>query len=364
MFKTKYLFFMILGLMSILMVACGGNDNAESSTEDNGEDENAAEDEINVGLAMKTQDSPYFVSLVESVQEFSDEEGWNLDILDANGDTTQESQNFSTFISQGKDLIFVDAIEPSAVVPSINQAVEAGIPVIALDSGVDEGANNVTTVYSNNTQNGRLVGIEYGGEMSNNDEIKGITLSGSRGNIAGMERRTGLYAGIIESRTEMSEEEAMEAAESLDSQVISEGSGTNEEANLTIVGQGWGNWTESGGLNAAEDLITSNPDITTVFGENDQMLFGAKTAITNASLNEIDLVAGADGAQDAFDLIKEGEYFGTGLNSPTLVAERSVEIAKEILVDGEDPESYPEITTTEPAAVTEENVDEYYDLGF
>lgn len=361
MFKTKYLLFMLFGSVFILMAACGGGDASGSNSGDTSE--NAEESEINVGLAMKTQDSPYFVSLVESVQEYSDEEGWNLDILDANGDTTQESQNFSTFISQDKDLIFVDAIEPSAVVSSINQAVEAGIPVIALDSGVDESANNVTTVYSNNTENGRLVGVEYGEEMSN-EEIIAITLSGSRGNIAGMERRTGLYAGIIGSRTDMSEEEAMEAAESLDTQVISEGRGTNEEADLTIVGQGWGNWTESGGLNAAEDLITSNPDITTVFGENDTMLFGAKTAITNSGLNEIDLVAGADGAQEAFDLIKEGEYFATGLNSPTLVAERGVEIAKEILVDGEDPESYPEITTTEPAAVTGENVDEYYDLGF
>ena len=41
-----------------------------------------------------------------------------------------------------------------------------------------------------------------------------------------------------------------------------------------------------------------------------------------------------------------------------------MQIAQEILVDGEDPESYDDITMTEAAAVTAENVDEHYDYGF
>lgn len=110
---------------------------------------------------MKTQDSPYFVTLVEAVEKYAKEEGWEVTVLDANGDVTKEAANIETFIAQGKDLIFLDAIEPDAVVPSIDKAAEAGIGVINLDSGVSEEANDITTVYSDNRQNGRLVGLKY-----------------------------------------------------------------------------------------------------------------------------------------------------------------------------------------------------------
>ncbi|WP_163536331.1 substrate-binding domain-containing protein [Gracilibacillus sp. YIM 98692] len=372
--KSLYLLLLVLGLTMFVVSACGSSEGASGDSEgaDSGEDtsseessseEGTSDEQIDIGFAIKTQDSPYFVSLVEQIEQLGEAEGWNVDVLDANGDTTKESNNISTFISQGKDLIFVDAIEPSAVVSSIDRAAEAGIPVINLDSGVDEEANDVTTVYSDNEQNGRLVGLEYAEKMSD-EEIKAIILSGAKGNVAGKERRTGLFTGIIEGKTGISEEEAWEEALAFDDELLSSGQAKHEEANFSVVGQGWGNWTEELGLSEAEDLITANQDLTTVLGENDQMVFGAITALENAGIEGVDMVAAADGAHEAFDLIKEGEYFATGLNSPTLVAEKGVEIAKEILVDGEDPKGYPEVTLTEPAAITEENVDEYYDLGF
>ncbi|WP_368901185.1 substrate-binding domain-containing protein [Oceanobacillus oncorhynchi] len=350
--KNYFLLVLWLGILLTITTACG-------TSESSGEEEGTFE----VGFAMRTLDSPYYVTLAELVEEFGEEQGWNVEVLDANGDTTKEAENISTFISQGKDLIFVDAIEPDAVVSSINNAAEAGIPVINLDSGVGEDANDVTTVYSDNKQNGRLVGLAYGEHMGD-DEIKAILLSGEKGSIGGWERRIGLYSGIIESRTDLSEDEAWDEALDFEDSVLSRGSATHEDANFTIVGQGWGAWTAEKGLTEAEDMVTANPDITTILGENDQMLFGAMTALSNAGMTDVDMVAGADGAKEAMDLIKEDEYFGTGLNSPFLVAEKGVEIAEEILVDGKDPDSYPDITLTEAVGITKENVDEYYDLGF
>jgi ribose transport system substrate-binding protein len=36
--------------------------------------------QINVGFAIKTQDSPYFVALVNSVKELCQAEGWNITV--------------------------------------------------------------------------------------------------------------------------------------------------------------------------------------------------------------------------------------------------------------------------------------------
>ncbi len=355
--KKKSLFSLLLGvLMAVLLVGC-------NSSEGSSGDGKSGNEKFKVGFAIKTQDSPYFVSLVDAVKEYAGAKGWDLTVLDANGDTTKEAENMETFIAQGMDLIFLDSIEPDAAVPSINKAAEAGIGVINLDSGVGEGAKDITTVYSDNKQNGRLVGLTYAEKMADK-EIKSIILSGAKGNVAGMERRTGLFAGIIEGKTGITEEEAWKQAEAFDKELTSKGKATHAEAKFTVAGQGWGNWTEEEGLKASEDLITANPGLTTVLGENDHMLFGAMTALKNSGAEGVDIVAAADGAKAAYDLIKEDKYYATGENSPYKVAELGVKIAEEILVDGKDMWSYDDITLTKPAAVTKENVDEYYEFGF
>lgn len=351
----------LAGVAALTLAACGGSD--EPGGTNGGDGGNGGDETFSIGFALKVQDAPYFVSLAEAVVEYGSEHGWDITVLDAGGDQQQESANMDTFIAQGKDLIFVDAIEPEAIVPSINAAAEAGIPVINLDSGVSEDANDVTTVYSDNKENGRLVGMAYAEHMGD-EEIQAVILSGSRGNVAGLERRTGLFAGIIQGKLGIEEEEAWELSRAFEDELTSTGQASNDEAGFHVLGQGWGEWTENVGLTAAEDLITANPNITTFLGENDDMLFGAITALGNSGLQDVDIVAAADGAKKAMDMIREGNYFATGLNSPSLVARTGIDIAYEILVEGVDPDSYDRITLTEPAAITAENVDEYYDLGF
>ncbi len=325
---------------------------------------NAGEKQRKVGFVIRTQDSPYYVELAESVKKLCQERGWTCDVLDSNNDTEKEALNVDAFISLGVDLLFLDCCMPDSAVPVINNAAEAGIPVINLDSGIGEGARDVTTVYSNNKQNGRLVGKTYAEYLGKDKNIKAIMLSGGKGEVGGWERRTGLFCGILESRLGVSEEEAWKLALDFDNQLSARGRYTNEAAKFTVAGQGWGLWSEEGGLEAAEDLITANMDLTCALGENDQMLFGVMTALANAGIENVDIVAAADGAKRAYDLIREGSYFATGENSPYLIAAKGMEIATEILVDGKDPYSYPRITLTEAVAVTKENVDERYQYGF
>ncbi|NWO08659.1 MAG: substrate-binding domain-containing protein, partial [Alteromonadaceae bacterium] len=258
--KKRFALVCAILAMCLLVTACGNADDASQG------------DKVKVGLAMKTQDSPYFVTLVEAVKKYAKEANWDLTVLDANGDVTKEAANIEAFIAQGKDLILLDAIEPDAVVPSIDKAAEAGIGVINIDSGVSEEANNITTVYSDNRQNGRLVGLKYAEKMGDK-EIKAIVLSGAKGNVAGYERRTGLFAGIIEGKLDVSEKKAWKLAEKFEKELSSKGKASNSEAKFSVVGQGWGAWTEEEGMKAAEDLITANSGLITVLGENDQMLF-------------------------------------------------------------------------------------------
>ena len=97
---------------------------------------------------------------------------------------------------------------------------------------------------------------------------------------------------------------------------------------------------------------------------------GGMQAASDAGLTGIYYVAAADGAKEAYDYIKgdktteSGEYYCTGENSPVQVAIKAVGIAKEILVDGKDMNSYDEVTLTDAVCVTKDNVDERYEYGF
>ncbi|PWJ48784.1 substrate-binding domain-containing protein [Faecalicatena contorta] len=373
--KKKLLSVLLCTAMVAAMLAgCGGKKGSDEGSSDSAESKDA-DSKLKIGIAMKTQDGPYFVTLTKAVQEKCAEIGLvekasDVVVLNADMDVAKQSENFETFISQKYDLIFVDCIDPDNVIADEKAAYDAGIPVINIDSGVNDGSYSVTTVYSNNEQNGRMCGLSFAESMGD-EEIYSIMLSGEKGNVAGTERRQGLICGILEQRLGITEEEAWKLTKEADDELLSKGSYTNEEAKFTIAGQGWGNWTVNDILNDANDLVVKTKDkLNTMFGENDQMLFGGMQAADDAGLTGIHYVAAADGAKEAYDYIngtttsKSGEYYCTGENSPVQVAITATNIAKEILVDGADPDSYDEVTMTEAIAVTKDNVDERYEFGF
>lgn len=329
----------------------------------------AKEESFSIGFALRTANGSYYAAIGDIVNKKCEELGWECTVLDANDDTTKELENMETLVASDVDLIFLDCVDPSAATASQQVAFDAEIPVINLDSGVDDMSMQVTTVYSDNEQNGFQVGKFYAGTLKEDDEISAVLLSGNTGSIAGTQRRDGMFAGIIMQRTGCTEEEAWKAAEEMEASIVSSGKAVNEKAKFEITGQGWGNWTIDEGLVAAEDLITANPDVNLVMAENDPMLIGAMTALDNAGITygdegTVKLISAADGSKEGYDYVKEGKILAIGENSPVKIGERGMEIAQDILVNGTDPESYEDITMTEAVAVTKENVEEHYDYGF
>ncbi|GFI09764.1 ribose import binding protein RbsB [Lachnospiraceae bacterium] len=375
---------MVLAFVLVFAAGCGKSggegaaepaDNAPAAEEAEAEapeesgTEDAAGESFSVGFALRTANGSYYAAIGEVVKAKCEELGWECTILDANNDTTKELENMESLAASGVDLIFLDCVDPSAATASQKVAADAGIPLINLDSGVDDMSMQITTVYSNNEQNGLEVGKYYAATLADDFEISAVMLSGNTGSIAGTQRRDGMFAGIIMERTGCTEEEAWTAAEEMEASLVSTGKASNADAKFTITGQGWGNWTIDEGLIAAEDLITANPSLNLIMGENDPMLIGALTALDNAGITygaegTVQLISAADGSKDGYDRVKAGDIMAIGENSPSKIGELGVEIAKDILVNGASPDSYEDITMTEAVAVTADNVEERYEFGF
>lgn len=375
--KKLVLVVLSLAMVVIAFAGCGANTPAESTPAESTpaeseavvEDSPEAEpvegaDSYRVGILFKTQNNPYFVDLAQKAQQYAEEAGFEIvGNQDAKQDLESEFALMEQYVSQGVDLILWNPIDPVGSIAAADLCYEAGIPLIGIDN-LCQSQNMTTTVYSDNKANGYMVGQYFGNNYYQGETINSILISGEKGNAVGQERRTGLMAGLIGSRAGLDEAAAWEEAEKMNQELTDNGKAYNEAADFHILGQGWGNWTSEEGLPAAEDLLVANASkVNLLMGENDNMLLGAMTAVENAGLmDQIYIIAAADGQKEAYELIKDGtKYLATGLNAPPVIARGAVDIAIDILINGEDPASYELTTTTPPAAITIENVDEFYD---
>ncbi len=337
----KILIMVLLVAVSVMMmVGCSlGGDAATGAPADSN---SAAPEEIDVsqlviGVSMLTQDAPYYVAQVEAIQEKGAELGVKEVIMtDAQGDMNKQVSDVEDLLSKGIDILILNPKDPLALVSATKKAMSQGIPVIVIDSAIDESADIVAAISSDNDANGKLVGEWFVGQMGGKD-IKLAVMSGSQGSVVGQIRRLSTISGIVETMLQQK----------------------NSTQGFEIVTQGWGGWNQEGGLDAMQDILVAHSDINALLAENDSMALGALKAIQEAGLEDQILVfAAADGQKEAYALIKEGKYGATGLNDPALIGETAVDVALRYL-GGE--RGFPRNYYTPPACITIDNVDEYYD---
>ncbi|CAG9222738.1 Monosaccharide ABC transporter substrate-binding protein (CUT2 family) [Paraburkholderia tropica] len=293
-----------------------------------------AADKIKVGISMKVLNAPYFAAAMESAKARATELGADVIVADAQGKMGKQISDVEDLVTRGVKVLLIDPADPEALVGAVNAASAAGVKVVVFDSTLNEKANYLTLVQSSNSQNGALVGRWVVDNMGDKP-LKIALISGEKGNPVGRERRDGVLSGIVEAQLEKT-----------------------GKSNLQIVGQGWGNWSDEGGLKAMEDLLVANKDINMVLSENDSMLLGARRAIQSANRDGITLVAAADGQKEALALIKQGKYGVTALNDPALVARTAVDIGMKA-AKGQ-AVNVPKVSYTPAVAISKGNVDKYY----
>jgi len=339
----------VAALMTVAVVAMvagcgGGSQSGSTTTQGNTPQQTPGQasggfqqkgEKLRIGFSQYTMGAPYFAELAAVIQREGEAKGYEVFVTDAQNDMTKQLADVEDLLAKNIDILIFNPKDPVGAVPAAKAAQQAGVPVIIVDSSIDESAPYVTTIQSNNYENGLLVG-EWIANAMKGKEIKMALLSGSPGNPVGMARRDGVFSGIIEW------------------QLRNVG-----KAGFEIVAQGWGEWGEPLGQSAMEDILVAHSDINLLLCENDSMCLGAMKAIEEAKLTDKILVtAAADGQKEAIKLIMDGKYGVTGQNSPVLVGKKAIEVASRIAAGETD---FPKITYTEPRAITKENAAEWYD---
>jgi ribose transport system substrate-binding protein len=289
---------------------------------------------IKIGYCTPSLNAPFYVVLSQYIQKYS--EGFGMKFVSADGqdDIIKQITSIEDLTAAGVNVLILNPLDHKALVPAVNAVVKSGIPVFIVDSYIDPAANYITSIQANNQGNGELIG-EWVVNKMGSTKIKAALISGSQGNPIGREKRLGFIRGFSEM------------------QLMSQGN-----VDLTIVSQGWGNWTNNGGLKAMEDILVANPDINLLVAENDAMGMGALKAINETGKAAAITVVGFDGQKEAYELIKEGKFGATAVNSPGELARLVIDAVVKYL-NGE--RQIDKVIYTPAVLVTKDNVDKFYD---
>src|SRR5699024_937630 len=128
-----------VALLALGMVACNRGDDSDSGTK--------------LVLAVSTLDNPFFVTLRDGAQQAAEKAGVELEVVDAQDDATKQQNQLSNAVTQDADAILVNPVDSDAAAAAIEPALDADIPVIAVDRSINsEGI--ASTVSSDNVAGG------------------------------------------------------------------------------------------------------------------------------------------------------------------------------------------------------------------
>ena len=273
-----------------------------------------------IGLSISTLNNPFFVTLRNGAQQAAKKEGAKLIIADAQDDAATQQDDVQNFVTQQVDAILINPVDSEAVVPAVQAANQANIPVIALDRGAS-GGKLETVIASDNVEGGRMAAKEL------------IQLVGS-GPVAQLE-------GIPGTSPTRDRGQGFE-------EVI------NAQDAVQLVSSQTANFLRTEGLNVTENILQSNPGIKGIFAQNDEMAMGAVRALGGRAGSEVKIV-GFDGIEDALKAIQAGKMNATIAQQPDKIGSLGVENAMKV-VDGK---SVDKNIPVQVKLVTKENVSQF-----
>src|SRR5699024_9207239 len=144
---------------SLSLIACGQNDSGDDNGDATPPEDNGQEEAYTVGFVISTQTNPFFVSLKDGAEAKADELGIELIVLDSQDDSAKAASNMEDLITREVDLILVNPTDSDAIVNSVIEANEAGIPIITVDRS-SEGGEVLSYIASDNISGGKMAG-EY-----------------------------------------------------------------------------------------------------------------------------------------------------------------------------------------------------------
>ncbi len=278
---------------------------------------------LKVGLITKFP-VDFYDTMVDAVKQY-DADHPEVEVVYGQGKSGTDDEGqiaiIENMIVQNVKAIAITPTSPN-VKNALDKAVAAGIKVVLVDNDIPGWAGKSSVVATDNLAGGKLAGTWLKAKLSAGAKI-GI-LQGRLGNPSLDDRVKGLKETL----------------------------GTH----ATVVAEPATDCDQTKGLNAAQDMLTANPDIVAIYGACGPPIIGALQAIKAAGKKPGEIVVvGFDAAPDELTAIQAGDEAASVAQFPAKMGSLGIETA----VAAAQGKQVPATVDTGTAMVTKENVGQF-----
>ncbi len=279
--------------------------------------------DISACLITKTDTNPFFVKMREGAEAKASELGITLNSYAGKVDGDHETQvaSIETCIANGAKGILLTASDTSSIVPAVQQARDAGLVVIALDTPLDPIDAADMTFATDNFLAGELIGQWAAaalGDKAADAKIAMLDLAVSQPTV-GVLRDQGFLKGF-----------------GID---LGDPNKWGDETDPRIVGNDVTAGNEEGGRKAMENLLAKDPMINVVYTINEPAAAGAYEALKAIGRENDVLIVSVDGGCPGVANIKDGIIGATSQQYPLLMASKGIEAIAEWAKNGTKPKA-------------------------
>ena len=280
-----------------------------------------AQESVGACLITKTDINPFFVKMKEGAVAKAEELGMTLSTFagKVEGDTEGQVQAVETCMASGAKGILLTPSDTKAMVPIVQQAREAGLLVIMLDTPLEPIDAADATFATDNFKAGELIGSWARAQLGDKAESAKIAML----NIAdyqptvGVLRNQGFLQGFgIE---------------------LGDPDKWGDETDPRIVGQDVTLGSEEGGRTAMENLMILDPGINVVYTINEPAAAGAYEALKAFGREDKVMIVSVDGGCPGVQNVVDGVIGATSQQYPLLMASLGMEAISAWADTGEKP---------------------------
>jgi len=255
-----------------------------------------------IGVSFFSLEFPFPLSSYDGVRYAEEEFGANILVVDNQNNIAKNTADIEYLMSADMAALVIMPVDSQAVAPAVEEVLASGIPVVALNRGVQGvEADGVTHVWlgTDNYHAGAALGEHF---MSLVDEGANIIiLEGIPRTASGIDRLAG-FMSIVENR-------------------------------VNIRASRPANFNRIDGFYVTEELLEMHPDVRYIVAMNDEMALGAISAVLEAGKvpgRDI-FVTGFDGNDDARAAVAAGTMLFTVYQNPERMGHMGIEVALGLL---------------------------------
>jgi ribose transport system substrate-binding protein len=279
-----------------------------------------------IALVTINQQALFFNQINDGAKGAAKAAGVDLVIFNANNVPSAQNDAIENYITQKVDGIILVAIDVNGVKPAITAAKKAGIPVVAIDAQIPDG-DNVAFIGVDNTKAGEDIGKFYADFVKS--DLKGsatVGIVGALNSFIQNQRLDGFKKAVV-------------------------ASGAKVKFLDTVDGKN----VQDVALGAAENLMTANPDMSTIYATGEPALVGVVSAVSSQNKTGSVKVFGWDLTAGAIKGIDEGWVAAVVQQDPAGEGKAAVEALATLKKGGK----VAPIINVPITIVTKKNVDQF-----